>query len=688
MASNVTLISRADHLTELEINYELLIRRMNIDIDLENKKRDLRRVFQEEAREGIVVPSPFSIMEECDIIVPTVDTIEDQLQIQYDHRLISRLIHYLYRTDRCKCNSDDEGQIKTELFNRIKKIIDKFTKKTGTTHKTKKQDDLQTGDMRNIRASETVRIAGSLDVLDPRNKEGLDLNPKVLQEMVSKAVKDYFFALSITTMEKKNKTTIPDWFNPKEQVQSSVIGKLSSSESEPEEDVYIDCISDLDEDNDLRSPDYRRRQFTNDHHFHKTMEKWGINFNGKSGLSVEEFIKRVNTFAENQGVPRDILKKYAYVLLSGPAKDLYFAYYPFSSWNKICKMLRTMYGDPNKDVGIEERIQERKQNETENFVSFIAEIEKLNNNLNKKLAEDEKFKIIWRNMRSSYKKDLALVKVRNLKHLIKLCIKIDAEDQNLKKKEHVTTRKSVNYIFQQDKAEKHELEDSFQNLGINNSFEVSGEQEIHAITPIRNNMSQPKFNQQVNRSTNSVSQNTPTPCQMSATRLICWNCNRAGHLWNVCSAQKTIFCHLCGNPGKTANTCENHVGVNPMGRSVFSPSGLLNYRSQSQPNLAFIPNNQTNQSRPFIQTGTGTASINHPLRSMPNRFMGSNNNMFEHRIQSSRNIRLLELCDPENGVQYVAYPVNQINYQDSMTHHTTDINNEDNLVFPPSTPKN
>lgn len=91
MASNVSVQPRADHLTELEINYELMIRRMNTDIDLEIKKRDLRRIFQEEAREGTVIPGPFNMMEEYDIIVESVDNIERRIELcTRDQALTSR----------------------------------------------------------------------------------------------------------------------------------------------------------------------------------------------------------------------------------------------------------------------------------------------------------------------------------------------------------------------------------------------------------------------------------------------------------------------------------------------------------------------------------------------------------------------------------------------------------------------
>lgn len=288
-------------------------------------------------------------------------------------------------------------------------------------------------------------------------------------------------------------------------------------------------------------------------------------------------------------------------------------------------------------------------------------------------------------MRAPYKKDLALVKVRNLKHLIKLCIKIDAEDQNLKKKEQETS-KSVNVIYPQHRTES-EMCERIQDLTLVDSIQVTGDQAIHTMTPNRSNMMRLISNQPVNRNTNQIMYRVPY--QANTVRAICWNCNRAGHLWNICPEQKTVFCHLCGNPGRTANTCENHVGFNQMNKSSV-PSRLMNSRSQSQPNLAFAHNNQTMFTRPLSQTGNrSTLNLNHPGPVL-NRFAKPIDNFQRQRGQSTNNLQVLELCEPESGLQYVAYPVHQLDYHDFSAHvtNTQQENDDKNNLFVPSNQKN
>lgn len=283
-------------------------------------------------------------------------------------------------------------------------------------------------------------------------------------------------------------------------------------------------------------------------------------------------------------------------------------------------------------------------------------------------------------MKPSYKKDLALVKVKNLTHLIKLCIKIDAEDQNLKKRNSGIVKKSVNYLLPQSKTEQEEISDRFQQLALADSFQVTGEQNVHAIFPIRNSMAQLRPNQQANLS-HPILQSTHT----YQGRISCWNCKQAGHLWNVCPAQKTIFCHLCGNPGKTANTCENHLAFNQMSQTALPPNRLADSRSQSQPNLTFSRSNLVHQARPFLQS---KANLSQPTMQSTSRFPRPANIGPSQRVEARRNVQVLEFCEPESGIQYVAYPVNQLDYSGSVPYVESSGDDEDKDFHLPSSQKN
>lgn len=43
--------------------------------------------------------------------------------------------------------------------------------------------------------------------------------------------------------------------------------------------------------------------------------------------------------------------------------------------------------------------------------------------------------------------------------------------------------------------------------------------------------------------------------------VLCWNCGKTGHLWRQCLEVKKLFCYVCGFPGKTSTTCQNHQRV-------------------------------------------------------------------------------------------------------------------------------
>ncbi|XP_058827826.1 uncharacterized protein LOC131687751 [Topomyia yanbarensis] len=127
----------ADHLTNEEVDYELVIRGKaeETKCDPEVKYRLLRNLFHEDVRENRDYPSPYTIDQEYDYIMGRVETVSRKLDNGPDERVISRLKHYLLRVMRCQTPDLPSEQMRRELSNHIRSILNRSSGRKGPDEK-------------------------------------------------------------------------------------------------------------------------------------------------------------------------------------------------------------------------------------------------------------------------------------------------------------------------------------------------------------------------------------------------------------------------------------------------------------------------------------------------------------------------------------------------------------------------
>lgn len=282
-----------------------------------------------------------------------------------------------------------------------------------------------------------------------------------------------------------------------------------------------------------------------DNIFRTPINKWQIRFSGEPrGMSVEEFVKRVEVLARNNQISDTELLNKANFLFKpeSPAEIWYYTFSnKFTSWAVLKYHLRLRFEVPNKDKVLERQIRDRKQLPNETFVAYLGEIERLCQQMSKPIDEKVKLDIMFENMKDWYRPHLAFLNTTQLtvETLCSLCYELD---------------KSVYRSYAQRN----------RTYGINNVEELESEgnvpiedeytEEVNAINRIR---------PQRNRRPEDRTEELPT-IPTTENNILCWNCNQYGHFWRNCGKGKRIFCHVCGRPDVVLSNCpSDHNNLRP-----------------------------------------------------------------------------------------------------------------------------
>lgn len=270
--------------------------------------------------------------------------------------------------------------------------------------------------------------------------------------------------------------------------------------------------------------------------FRTPINKWQIRFSGdQRGMSVEEFVKRVETLAKNNQISdAELLSKANFLFKpESPAEIWYYTFSSkFTSWAVLKYHLRLRFEVPNKDKVLERQIRDRKQLPNETFVAYLGEVERLCQQMSKPIDEKTKLDIIFENMKDWYRPHLAFLNTTQLtvETLCSLCYELD--------KSVYRSYAQRNRTYNVNNLEGDAVED--------NGFEEEIEEEVNAINKVR-----PLQNK---RQEEQKKENQPT-VPMTENNILCWNCNQYGHFWRNCNRGKRIFCHVCGRPDVVLSNC-------------------------------------------------------------------------------------------------------------------------------------
>lgn len=266
---------------------------------------------------------------------------------------------------------------------------------------------------------------------------------------------------------------------------------------------------------------------------------WRLKFSGNfNSLSVESFIYRVEalTIQTLQG-DYDLLCRNASSLFEGKAADWFWRYHrsvSSVSWRDLCRALRQQYGDSRTDVDIRELIRDRKQKNGENFDSFFESVVELTDRLKQPLSDDTLVEILRRNLLPEIQHEILNVRIHSIQELRDICRRREFFMQDIRRKHGSSFSKPTTMPRRISELGNDCVEDNF-----STQFEEEGE-------------------------------------AVSAISLCCWNCQKPGHRYQDCLADRTIFCYGCGTPDTYKPSCKKCNSKN--GR----PSALKSAQRQTE----------------------------------------------------------------------------------------------------------
>jgi hypothetical protein len=256
--------------------------------------------------------------------------------------------------------------------------------------------------------------------------------------------------------------------------------------------------------------------------------KWGIKFDNSSSQSIGAFLERVEELRRARGVSQRELFESAVDLFSGPALIWYRSTLArISSWEELCKELRTVFQAPDYEIRLQQEIFSRLQGDHEPIDMFIAAMEGLYVRLASSVPESIRLKQIIHNLHPQLQDRLALFEIKTLEDL-----------------RHLGRKAEAGRLRSLTRPQSHQNQTLEPDLACAENLR----RRPHASHPIGKIASS-----QVKDSSFRLP-------------LCCWNCGQDGHRFSSCQNQRKRFCYGCGTPDVIKINCPKCGSKNGQGR--------------------------------------------------------------------------------------------------------------------------
>lgn len=314
------------------------------------------------------------------------------------------------------------------------------------------------------------------------------------------------------------------------------------------------------------------------------IHKWNAKFSGDGhGLSLNEFLSRVEMFVRAENVSEIVLISNFHLLLRGRAERWFWSNQcDFRSWNSLLRKLKEEYLPRNYEFLLREEILNRIQLEGEQFSHFITDMKMLFSRAYPPLEERFKIYAVQKNILPDYSLQMATLDFDSLDELVRMCRRLDESKFLVERRgmsRHITQKFLVepscfpdNYsnknslsrdrrvhfntnrssIRPVNSLESRDYDDEGSDYGSDRNFESR-----HRWREAECNLNDESDSQLENVA--EISQNESSNTSQFYMRSECWNCSSNEHGYRECPKQRMrVFCYECGELGVTSKMCKNY----------------------------------------------------------------------------------------------------------------------------------
>mgnify|MGYP004573138529 CR=1 FL=1 len=159
------------------------------------------------------------------------------------------------------------------------------------------------------------------------------------------------------------------------------------------------------------------------------VDKWCLKFDGRTGLSVNEFIFRIETMQKHYNYPwSEIIRDFA-IFVSGDASKCFWKvvkHNPEIRWPKLREALIHRFGSRKSDLTIWREMTERKQGQKEKFVDYFDAMIDLREQLTNDLPESEVIKLIKMNASRFIRNMVYPQTLSTIDDLFEACLEVES----------------------------------------------------------------------------------------------------------------------------------------------------------------------------------------------------------------------------------------------------------------------
>nr|CAI5832923.1 unnamed protein product [Callosobruchus analis]CAI5845815.1 unnamed protein product [Callosobruchus analis] len=531
-----------------ELSYELQIRGLPVSGTVNEKRAMLRQVFRLERAGETHAPDTTELDpgHELSICRDKLGDLQEAIasfdstnrENEYK-RLNSRLIHLNCRLARLKCDSSDFEQQRVALLESCKQLSDSLESAFEEAQRANVSVSLI--DMPVPLVPEVVRstsnvkkvTAGQTDGNDPLDQDAALSIPRVIHALQTYRESHQQAGRVVETVDGGNSRnrpqiqgrpqTIPVAQSTRENLfrqgddnysnrVNSSIGfstqlrhlQLSPSKASGHDQPQVDIHGQTDFDDRWRTD----------------IGRWNLKYDGIS--SVNSFLERIEELRLSRGISKTRLLQSAPELFTKDAL-LWYRMSEFSNWDDLVQQLRAAFQPFDYEFTLMEEIRRRSQGAQEKVISYVSVMENLFKRLSQRPPEEERVKIIRRNLLPHIQTQLSLHTTYTIAELIRLARSVEETEWRVQRFCPPPTNP--------------------RNL-VEPEMAYRRPQHVAAISSAHSR-ARPATSAQ-------ASEATPQPDRPPSN---CWNCGKPGHKFNRCSEVKGVFCYKCGKPNVTAVSC-------------------------------------------------------------------------------------------------------------------------------------